>query len=156
MILQKIIFTLTLFLFSMKSYAYELPQVKVQKEKRPIITLFKAQSIVVDNVKKYKLIWKTQNTTHVQLTFFGNVKPSGELIITEKEYQKGPITLTATSTNSSATDSQTINKFIKADKEAPLMIRKESDKAAYFYSTPLMPRRVPYRRHLPPRRVRPY
>jgi len=153
---QKILFTFLLFLFSLESYAYELPKVKVQKKNQPTITLFKAQSIVVDNVKKYKLIWKTQNTTHVQLTFFGNVKPSGELIITEQEYQKGPITLTATSINSSATDSQTINKFIKADKEAPLIIRKESDKSAYFYTTPVMPRRVPYRRGHPPRRVRPY
>ncbi len=156
MILQKILLTFLLLLFSLESYAYELPKMKMPKKNQPSIILFNAKSIVVDNVKKYKLIWETQNATHVQLTYFGNVKPSGELIITEQEYQKGPITLTATSINSSATDSQTINKFIKADKEAPIIIRKESDKSAYFYTTPVIPRRAPYRRGLPPRRVRPY
>ncbi len=156
MILKKIIFTLLLFLFCVESYAYELPKIKISKKNQPTIVFFKAQSIVVDNVKKYKLIWKTQNTTHVQLTFFGNVQLSGEIIITEQEYEKGPITLTATSINSSATDSQTINKFIKANREAPLIIRKESDRDAYFYSTPVMPRRVPYRRGALPRRMRSY
>jgi SPX domain protein involved in polyphosphate accumulation len=154
--LLKIIFFLTFILFFVESYAYELPQVKVQNEKEPTITLFKAESIVVNDVKKYKLIWKTQNATHVQLTFFGNVQPSGNLIITEKEYQQGPITLTATSTKNSAADSKTINKFIKADKEAPVIIVKEKKLTHEFYTTPIVPIN-PHRRHVPPpRRVRPY
>jgi len=155
MMLYKLLFTLTLF-FSLNTYAYELPKVEVQKDKKPTVTLFRAESIVVDNVKKYKLTWKTENATHVQLTFFGNVKPNGTLVITEKEYQSGPITLTATSTKNSFSDSKTINKFIKAEKEAPIIIRKESDDYRQeFYNAPI-PRRVPYGRHLPPRRVRPY
>jgi len=155
MMFYKLLFTLTLF-FSFNTYAYELPKVEIQKEKKPIITLFTAESIVEEDVKKYKLKWKTENATHVQLTFFGNVKPSGSLIITEKEYQSGPITLTATSTENSSTDSQTINKFIKADKEAPIIIRKKSDDVYQeYYSTPIAPR-IPYGRRIPPRRVRPY
>ena len=153
--LYKLLFTFTLF-FSLNTYAYELPKVEVQKDKKPTVTLFRAESIVVDNVKKYKLTWKTENATHVQLTFFGNVKPNGTLVITEKEYQSGPITLTATSTKNSFSDSKTINKFIKAEKEAPIIIRKGNDDVRQeFYSAPI-PRRVPYGRHLPPRRVRPY
>jgi len=155
MMLYKLLFTFTLF-FSLNTYAYELPKVEVQKDKKPTVTLFRAESIVVDNVKKYKLTWKTENATHVQLTFFGNVKPNGTLVITEKEYQSGPITLTATSTKNSFSDSKTINKFIKAEKEAPIIIRKGNDDVRQeFYSAPI-PRRVPYGRHLPPRRVRPY
>ena len=154
--LLKLLFTFTLF-FSPLINAYELPKVEIHKEDKPIITLFTAESIVVDNVKKYKLTWKTENTTHVQLTFFGNVKPSGSLIITEKEYQSGPITLTATSTKNSFSDSKTINKFIKADREAPIMIRKESQNVHQeYYSTPMHPHRIPYGRRIPPRRVRPY
>jgi len=155
--LRKLLFT-SILLFTPFINAYELPKVEVTKEKKPIITLFKAESIVVDNIKKYKLIWKTENATHVQITFLGNVKPSGSVIITEKEYQSGPITLTATSTKNSFSDAKTINKFIKADREAPVMIRKESDDLhqEYYSSPPLYPHRVPYRRNIPPRRVRPY
>jgi len=154
--LLKLLFT-SILLFSPFINAYELPKVEVTKEKKPTITLFTAESIVVDDVKKYKLTWKTENATHVQMTFLGNVKTSGSVVITEKEYQSGPITLTATSTKNSFSDSKTINKFIKADKEAPIMIRKESDNLHQeFYTSPPIPRRVPYGRHLPPRRVRPY
>jgi len=148
----------TFFLFSLFfiAYSYELPKVKVSKEQSPIITLFKADSIVIDNVKKYKLTWKTENATHVQITFLGNVKPSDSVIITEQEYQRGPITLTATTTKNSLSDSKTINKFIKADKEAPLIIRKESNDS-YNYNTPIPARHFPYTpRRIPPRRVRPY
>jgi len=152
----KTLFIFTLLISSRPLFAYELPKVEIPKEQRPSITLFKAESIVEENAKKYKLIWKTEHATHVQLTFFGNVQPSGSLIITEKEYQQGPITLTATSTKNSFSDSQTINKFIKADREAPLIIRKES-KEIYeeYYSTPI-PARIPPRRQIPPRRIRPY
>jgi len=152
---SKLLFLFTLFL-SHKIYAYDLPKIEIQKEQKPTITLFTAESIVEDNIKKYKLIWKTENATHVQLTFFGNVKPSGTLIITEKEYQQGPITLTATSTKNSFTDAKTINKFIKADREAPIMIKKEkNDVYQEYYSAPI-PSRLPYGRRIPPRRVRPY
>ena len=154
--LRKLLFT-SIFLFSPFIHAYELPKVEVTKEKKPVITLFTAESIVVDDVKKYKLTWKTENATHVQMTFLGNVKTSGSVVITEKEYQSGPITLTATSTKNSFSDSKTINKFIKADKEAPIMIRKESDNLRQeYYTAPIPPNRLPYGRRIPPRRVRPY
>jgi len=136
--------------------AYELPKVEFSQEQKPTITLFSAESIVVENVKKYRLKWKTENATHVQITFLGNVELSGSVIITEQEYQSGPITLTATSTKNSFTDSKTINKFIKADREAPILIKKEREGVREeFHSSP-MPYRMPYRRRIPPRRIRPY
>lgn len=132
--------------------AYELPEVKIESKEKPTIVLFSAKSIVVDNAKKYELTWKTKNTTHVQLTFFGNVKLSDTLIITEKEYQRGPITLTATSTKSKFTDSKTINQFIKAEQEAPIIIKHETQEVNQeFYNTPL-PYALPYGRRVIPRR----
>ena len=147
---KKIIHMLVMFLICMDIYAYEIPKVDLSKEElHPTIVLFRAESIVVDNHKKYKLSWKTKNATHVQITFLGSVKPSGSVIITEKEYQRGPITLTAISTNNSFSDSKTINKFSKADREAPIIIQKESDEVnQQFYRT------MPYRRGIVPRRDR--
>jgi hypothetical protein len=135
------------------TYAYEVPKVDFSEKKKPTIILFSAESIVVDDVKKYKLLWKTQNTTHVQITFLGNVAVSGSVIITEKEYEHGPITLTATSINNSSTDSKTINKFLKAQREAPVIIKKESkDVNPEFYTRPL-----PYNtRPINPRRYQRY
>lgn len=149
---RKIIYMLFIFFICIDGYAYDIPKVDFSKEKlRPTIVLFLAESIVVDNTKKYKLSWKTENATHVQITFLGNVKPSGSVIITEKEYQRGAITLTATSINNSFSDSKTINKFSDADREAPIIIRKESDEAEpQFYRT------MPYRRGVAPRRYRRY
>ena len=133
-------------------FAYELPKVDFSQNSKPTIILFSAQSIVVDNVKKYKLTWKTENTTDVQLTFIGRVEPSGSLIIAEKEYQRGPITLTATSTYSSFSDAKTINKYSAKQDIAPVIIRRESeDMKQQFYTTPL-----PYGRRIAPRRYRRY
>jgi len=150
--LQKIV-SLLLFisLFSIDSYAYEIPKVDFSKELKPTIVLFSAESIVVDNVKKYKLVWKTENATHVQITFLGNVKLSDSVIITAKEYERGPITLTATSIENSFSDSKTINQFSKAEKEAPVIIRKENKKIHQEFYTPR-----PYGRRVDPRRYRGY
>ena len=149
--LQKIVSLLFISLFYIDSYAYEIPKVDFSKELKPTIVLFTAESIVVDNVKKYKLVWKTDNATHVQMTFLGNVKLSDSVIITAKEYERGPITLTATSIKNSFSDSKTINQFSKAEKEAPVIIRKESKNINQEFYTP-----VPYGRRIDPRRYRRY
>jgi len=151
-VFQKIIYSLFIFFICIDSYAYDTPKVEFSKELHPAIILFSAESIVVNNSKKYKLSWKTENATHVQITFLGNVKLSGSVIITEKEYQRGAITLTATNTNSSFSDSKTINKFSKAEKEAPIIIQKEAKEVNHeFYRA--MPY-VPYRRKAVRRRYR--
>jgi hypothetical protein len=144
-----------MFFFNINSYAYEAPKVDLSKKAKPTIVLFNAQSIVEDGIKKYKITWKTLNATHVQITFLGNVKLSDTIIITEKEYQHGPITLTATSTESSFSDSKTINKFSKAEREAPILIREETKDINQEFYTPM-----PYmydrynRRRILPRRLR--
>jgi len=148
---QKIFFILSVTLFYIDSYAYELPKVDLSKELKPTIILFSSQSIVVDDVKKYKLTWKTENSTHVQITFLGNVKLSDSIIITEKEYQHGPITLTATSIENSFSDSKTINKLSKAQREAPIIIQQESKGISQEFYTPF-----PYGRRIAPRRHRRY
>jgi hypothetical protein len=136
----------------MQIFAYEIPKVNLPNKLKPTITLFSAQSIIVDNAKKYKLTWKTENSTHVQITYLGNVELSGNVIITEKEYLRGPITLTATSTKNSFSDSKTINKFSKADQEAPIIIRKETQNINQEFYSPM-----PYnRRYVRPRRYRRY
>jgi len=148
---KKTVFILSVTLFCINIAAYELPKMDVSEELKPKITFFTAESVVVDNVKKYKLIWKTKNATHVQLTFLGNVKLSDNIIITEQEYQRGPITLTATSTKNSFSDSKTINKFSKAQEEAPIIIKQESNSVTQKFYTPL-----PYGRRIAPRRLRRY
>ena len=148
---QKIIYLLLISLFSINIFAYELPEINFLKKLKPTIILFTAESIVVNNIEKYKLIWKTENSTHVQITFLGNVKLSDSIIITKKEYQRGPITLTVTSVENSFSDSKTINKFSKAEKEAPIILKKESKGISQEFYRP-----IPYGRRVGPRRYRRY
>lgn len=150
--LQRNIFFLLITLCSLSLYSYEIPKVDFSQSIKPTVVLFSVESIVVKNVSKYKLSWKTENATHVQITFLGNVGLSGSVTITKQEYQRGPITLTATSIENSFSDSKTINKFLESEKKAPLIIREESKNLnQQFYMSP-----VPYGRHLAPRRYRRY
>ena len=149
--IKKIVFGLYAALFFINIHAYELPNVDLSKELKPTNVLFSAESIIVYNTKKYKLTWKTENSTHVQITFLGNVKLSDSIIITEKEYQRGPITLTATSSENPFSDSKTINKFSKAEREAPVIIKQESNNINQRIYAPL-----PYGRRMVPRRYRRY
>ncbi|MFT5661695.1 MAG: hypothetical protein ACI9TV_002342 [Sulfurimonas sp.] len=129
--------------------AYEVPKVKINTDKRPEIVLFKAESVSVDKKLSYDLQWDTKYATNVMLTYFGKVDKSGTVTITEDEYKRGAITLTVSSDKSSFSDSQTINKNLKADAEAPILYIKEQEEAKvqYYNSMPsnrLAPRR--YRR----------
>ena len=147
----KTIYVFYSLLFYINVYAYEMPKVDISQSTKPAIILFNAQSIVVNNSKQYKLIWKTENATHAQLTFLGNVELSGNIIISEKEYQHGPITLTVTSIHNSFADSKTINKFVKSEQEAPIIIRKENKNINHEIYQP-----IPYGRGIAPRRYRRY
>jgi len=94
---------------------------------KPKIILFTAENILVGEELSYKMHWKTINATHVQATYLGNIALSGTLIITEDEYKRGPITLTATSTKNPYTDSQTINKSLKEERDASPIVHSHKE-----------------------------
>lgn len=126
--------------------AYELPKVELSKSNKPEIVLFSAESVLVKEKKSYVVKWKTINADIVMITFLGKVDVSGSVTVTEDEYNRGPITLTASSSKSSVVDNQTINKQKSVD--TPVVIFKEStDEDSSYYNT--MPQRMyPYNRGL--------
>ena len=111
--------------FSLK--AYEPPKINLVADNKPKIILFTAENILVGEELCYKMQWKTINATHVQVTYLGNIALSGTLIITEDEYKKGAITLTATSTKSSYADSKTINKSLEEERNASPIIHPSKE-----------------------------
>ena len=129
-------------------FAYELPTVDLETN-NPKIVLFDATSSVIDNKVMYTLKWKTINTTDVMLTFIGRVETSGTLKITEDEYNRGPITITAMSKSTSVTDSKTLNKFKKSD-EAPVIFRENEDNNLNRSPAYQNYRTLPYQRGLHP------
>ncbi len=122
--------------------AYELPEIKLHKDKRPEIVLFSAKSILVEDKLSYIIEWKTINATDVMITYIGKIDLSGTITITEEEYKRGAITLTASSRTSSFSDSKTINKFVKKDAQAPIIIREEREPATQHYYNSRPYRRV--------------
>ncbi len=138
-----------LLISSLYLYAYELPQLKLPTDNKPEIIIFEAQSIIVKDKPSYRIRWETINATDVKVTFFGKVKLSGSVVITADEYNRGPITLVATSTNSSFVDKQILNKGAKQNVSTPMRQRQDDD--YYNNSMPYRggftrPRRIPYRR----------
>lgn len=129
--------------------AYDLPEVNINTKQKPEIILFSAESVLVKEKLSYKITWKTINATDVQITYIGKMDLSGSITVTEDEYNRGPITLTASSRDSSFSDSQTINTNRNSDAPVTVFVKEEEDKA--FYATPpLYPRgiRDPYRRRV--------
>jgi len=136
-LLNKILIVATVILGINNLNAYEVPKINVDKDKKPEIVLFSSQSIIVKDKPSYKIIWKTINATDVQITFLGKVDLSGNITVTEDEYNRGPITLTASSKNSSFSDSKTINKQKNSDAPQTIFVEpKEDDRA--IYSTPVL------------------
>ena len=104
------IFIITFLLLSCNTLtAYELPKVNITKDAKPEIVLFTAKSVFENETKSYVITWKTINATHVQATYLGMIDLSGSVTITEAEYNRGAITLTASSIHNSYSDSKTIN-----------------------------------------------
>jgi hypothetical protein len=144
-----------LFCFGISMIAYELPEVKIDNQSdTPKIILFNATSIVVGEKLSYQLKWKTQNAPKVTLTFFGDVSPSGELKITQEEYNYGPITLTASNPTTGKSESFTLNKINK-DLPAPVQFDKPKERdlnmGQSYRSQPFRQRRpyppIPRRRY---------
>jgi len=124
--------------FSLSLSAYELPTLELPKNNNPEIVIFDAVSVVKDDKQFYKIKWKTINATDVNITFMGNVETEGSITVTEGEYNRGPITLTASSKDSKYVDRVSINKDVNSSKTTPFIRQDEDDEA--FYTTPM-----PYR-----------
>lgn len=140
--INKTLIVIAIFLSINSLNAYETPKINIVKNNKPEITTFLAESIIVENKSSYKISWKTINATDVQITFLGKVDLSGSITVTEDEYNRGPITLTASSRDSDFSDSRTINKNKNSDAPTTVFVAPEEDDRA-FYSTPaLYPRTI--------------
>ena len=117
---------LIIFICITSLFAYELPKVEINTNNKPKVVIFNAQSVIVGSKPSYVIRWKTINATDIQLTFIGRVKSEGELTITEDEYNRGPITLTASSRGSNFSDSKTIN-MKKESSDDPIVIFRKPD-----------------------------
>ncbi|MDF1883613.1 hypothetical protein JHD49_06650 [Sulfurimonas sp. SAG-AH-194-C21] len=128
---------------SFSLYAYELPSLKLENSSNPEIVFFTQESVLVKEKLSYILKWKTLNTTEVKLTYIGSVSLSGELTITEDEYNMGAITLSASNNTSSKIDKVTINQVNK-DLPPPPVFDKPEESQDYYNSTPYRnyPRRI--------------
>ncbi|MBL0708659.1 MAG: hypothetical protein JJW00_06400 [Sulfurimonas sp.] len=142
--LKKLILFISMSLFL---FAYELPKLNLPTDKQPEIVIFDTQSLIVENKPSYKIRWKTIDATDINITFIGKVKPSGSMIITEDEYNRGPITLKASSASSSHIDIKTINKNVSSKVITPVF--KDTHNDAYSDRTMPHRRRMnhPVRRH---------
>lgn len=115
---------LYLFTLVLSLNAYELPTLELPKKNSPAILMFDADSVIKDNEKFYLIKWKTKNATDVNMTLFGKVDLQGSITVTEEEYNKGPVTLSASNKDSSYVDKVTINKYVNGEKPTPLMRKK--------------------------------
>ena len=143
--IKKIVFML---FCSLYLWAYELPEFTPPTENKPEIVIFEAQSVVVGEEQSYKIRWKTINATDVNITFIGKVDLHGSITVTEDEYNRGSITLMASSKTSAHVDKKTINKNSKSKVITPVFQDKESDS---FDDRTYIPRSFP--RAIPRRRV---
>ncbi len=128
--------------------AYELPQLESIEKDQPQILIFEAQSTLVKDKLSYTVQWKTANATDVHVTYLGKIAHSGEITVTEDEYNRGPITLTASNSKSDKSVSKTINKR-KGGNDTTTFIRQENPKNQSHYNTMPYQRRPyarPYRR----------
>jgi len=125
--------------------AYELPIVDISTDKKPEIVVFKADSILVEEKLSYTLTWKTIYATDVNITFFGKVNTSGSITITEDEYTRGAITLTASSKKSDHVDKRELNNY-KKGKAMPVFQDDTPVDDGYYGNT--LPRQRMYQRAL--------
>lgn len=121
--------------------AYELPKVELET-KKPQIVLFMAENVQVDKKPSYLIKWRTVNATDVMLTFFGRVEISGEVTVTEEEFNRGAITLTATNKDNSAVANKTINNERHKDDPITVFVKPEEEEIDTSFRT--MPY-TPYR-----------
>lgn len=115
---------------------YELPKLHLEPQNKVSIVIFKAESVLVGEKLSYVLKWETVNATDVNITFIGKVDLSGSFTITEDEYNRGPITLTAFNQKKSESDTKTINEQVEG--LAPPVVFKNDvsdDEGDFYYNT---------------------
>ena len=108
---------------------------------------FTSESILVNEKLSYILNWKTENATNVNLTYIGKVKLNGSITVTQEEFNKGPVTLTASSTRSKYIDKVTMNSKKEIfDESLPVPKNTTSETPAFYDSIPRT-YGLPYRRY---------
>ncbi len=117
--------------------AFELPTIEIVTENKPKIVIFDAQSKVVKDKSFYEVRWKTINATDVNITFLGKVDLSGSLTVTKAEYNRGPITSTASSKNNPHIDKVTINSEVDKSKTTPMIHDDSEDTQSYYNTMPV-------------------
>jgi hypothetical protein len=136
---------LLVFITALHVSAYELPKIQSVKSDNPEIILFDALSTKVNDKLSYTIRWDTINATDVNITYFGKVQKSGEITVTEDEYNRGPITLNALNAKSSKSVTKTINNQ-RGGNSVSTFIKKESVEDDYYYPSTMPYRRRPYLR----------
>jgi hypothetical protein len=109
---------LVMVFFSLSISAYELPTLELPKENAPEIVSFQVEGVVEHEQQLYKLKWKTLNATDVRISVLGKVDSEGSVLISEEEYNRGPISIVASSDKSMEVDKLTLKKIMK-DKNPP-------------------------------------
>ncbi|MFT7004959.1 MAG: putative membrane protein YgcG [Sulfurimonas sp.] len=109
---------LVIVFLSLSINAYELPTLDLPKENAPEIVSFQVEGVVEHEQQLYKLKWKTINATDVKISVIGKVDSEGSILISEEEYNRGPISIVALSDNSTEVDKLTLKKIMK-DKNPP-------------------------------------
>ena len=136
---------LLVFITALHVSAYELPKIQSVESNNPEIILFDALSIKVNDKLSYTIRWDTINATDVNITYFGKVQKSGEITVTEDEYNRGPITLNALNVKSSKSVTKTINNQ-RGGNSVSTFIKEESVEDDYYYPSTMPYRRRPYLR----------
>ncbi|MEA1982652.1 MAG: hypothetical protein U9N39_03815 [Campylobacterota bacterium] len=138
---------LLLFFITFSLNAYELPKLELPQKGEPEIIFFEAKSVLVGEKLSYLLKWKTMNATDVNITFIGAIELSGEMTITEEEYNHGPITLNASNKTSKYIDTMVINDTNK-DLPPPMVFDKDTEQInrGYYNTMPIRRGVRPYNR----------
>jgi hypothetical protein len=107
---------LSLFVLALSLNAYELPTLELPKENSPEIISFTYEGFMEHEAQLYKIKWKTLNATDVKISIVGEVDFIGSVVISEEEYNRGPIVLVASNENSTDIDKQTLKKIAQDKK----------------------------------------
>ncbi len=125
--------------------AYELPKIESLENNQPKITMFEAVSVLIDEKLSYIIKWSSVNATDANITFFDKVPLSGNVTITEDEYNRGTISLHVSNSLSAKSARKTINDQKEGSNISPEMLRDETKNNHYYNTVPRM--RAPYRRY---------
>ncbi len=137
---------LLVFILSLQLNAYELPKLELKTDGRAEIIFFNATNILVDKHLSYILKWETSNATSVTMTYIGKVPSSGNITVTQDEFNRGEVELRASNSTSDFVDIFVLNTQ-KDDLPPPVKFDKpEVQEQRYYNTRPYRGARRPYRR----------